>query len=49
MTKKHNDYWKKRSNDIMRYVDSTDIDMFAELQKYMQKNQQRFNMIYLRS
>lgn len=33
MTKKHNDYWKKRSNDIMRYVDSTDIDMFAELQK----------------
>ena len=33
MTKKHNDYWKKRRNDIMRYVDSTDIDMFAELQK----------------
>ena len=33
MTKKHNDYWQKRSNDIMRYVDSTDIDMFAELQK----------------
>ena len=33
MTKKHNDYWQKRSNDIMRYVDSTDVDMFAELQK----------------
>lgn len=31
--KKHNDYWHKRSNDIMRYVDSTDVDMFAELQK----------------
>ena len=33
MTKKHNDYWQKRSNDIMRYVDSTDIDIFEELQK----------------
>lgn len=33
MTKKHNDYWQKRSNDIMRYVDVTDIDMFAKLQK----------------
>lgn len=33
MTKKHNNYWQKRSNDIMRYVDSTDVDMFAELQK----------------
>lgn len=31
--KKHNDYWHKRSNDIMRYVDSTDVNMFAELQK----------------
>ena len=31
--KKHNDYWQQRSNDIMRYVDSTDVDMFAELQK----------------
>ena len=31
--KKHDDYWQKRSDDIMRYVDSTDIDMFAELQK----------------
>lgn len=31
--KKHNDYWHKRSNDIMRYVDGTDIDMFAKLQK----------------
>lgn len=33
MSKKHNDYWQKRSNDIMRYVDDTDIDMFAKLQK----------------
>lgn len=33
MTKKHNDYWHKRSTDIMRYIDVTDIDMFAELQK----------------
>ena len=33
MTKKHDNYWQKRSDDIMRYVDSTDIDMFAELQK----------------
>lgn len=31
--KKHNDYWHERSNDIMRYVDGTDIDMFAKLQK----------------
>ena len=31
--KKHASYWQKRSDDIMRYVDSTDIDMFAELQK----------------
>ena len=29
----HNDYWHKRSNDIMRYDDGTDIDMFAKLQK----------------
>lgn len=33
MTKTHNNYWQKRSDDIMRYVDSTDVDMFAELQK----------------
>ncbi|SFC84699.1 phage putative head morphogenesis protein, SPP1 gp7 family [Streptococcus gallolyticus] len=33
MTKTHNNYWQKRSDDIMRYVDGTDIDMFAELQK----------------
>lgn len=33
MSKKHNDYWLKRSDDIMHYVDGTDIDMFAELQK----------------
>ena len=33
MTKKHSDYWSKCSNDIMRYVDGTDIDIFAELQK----------------
>lgn len=32
-TKKHDNYWQKRSDDIMRYVDVTDIDMFAELQK----------------
>ena len=32
--KKHNDYWHKRSNDIMRYVDGTDIDMFANLTLY---------------
>ena len=31
--KKHADYWRDRAEDIMRYVDSTDIDMFAELQK----------------
>ena len=31
--KKHDNYWQKRGDDIMRYVDSTDIDMFAELQK----------------
>ena len=31
--KKHDNYWQKRSDDIMRYIDSTDIDMFAELQK----------------
>lgn len=31
--KKHNDYWQKRTEDIMRYVDVTDIDIFAELQK----------------
>lgn len=31
--KKHDDYWRDRAEDIMRYVDSTDIDMFAELQK----------------
>lgn len=29
----HNDYWGKRSADIMRHVDRTDIDMFADLQK----------------
>ena len=34
MSKKHNDYWSKRSDDIMHYVDGTDIDMFAELQKF---------------
>ncbi len=33
MSKKHNDYWSKRSDDIMHYVDGTDIDIFAELQK----------------
>lgn len=33
MTKKHDNYWQKRSNDIMHYVDGTDIDMFANLQK----------------
>ncbi|WP_367007433.1 minor capsid protein [Streptococcus sp. ZY19097] len=32
-TTAHNDYWGKRSADIMRHVDGTDIDMFAELQK----------------
>ena len=31
--KKHDDYWRDRAEDIMRYIDSTDIDMFAELQK----------------
>ena len=31
--KKHDNYWQKRSDDIMRYIDVTDIDMFAELQK----------------
>ena len=31
--KKHDDYWRGRAEDIMRYVDVTDIDMFAELQK----------------
>lgn len=32
-TTAHNDYWSKRSADIMRHVDRTDIDMFTELQK----------------
>ena len=31
--KKHDDYWRNRAEDIMRYVDSTDIDVFEELQK----------------
>ena len=31
--KKHDDYWRGRAEDIMRYIDSTDIDMFAELKK----------------
>ena len=31
--KKHDDYWRNRAEDIMRYIDVTDIDMFAELQK----------------
>lgn len=31
--KKHNDYWRDRAEDIMRYVDSTDINAFEELQK----------------
>ena len=31
--KKHDDYWQKRTEDIMRYVDSTDINVFEELQK----------------
>lgn len=31
--KKHADYWRDRAEDIMRYVDSTDIDIFEELQK----------------
>ena len=31
--KKHADYWRDRAEDIMRYVDSTDIDVFEELQK----------------
>lgn len=31
--KKHDNYWRDRAEDIMRYVDSTDIDVFEELQK----------------
>ena len=31
--KKHANYWQERAEDIMRYVDSTDIDIFEELQK----------------
>lgn len=31
--KKHDDYWRDRAEDIMRYVDSTDINVFEELQK----------------
>ena len=31
--KKHDNYWQERTEDIMRYVDSTDIDIFEELQK----------------
>ena len=31
--KKHDDYWRDRAEDIMRYVDSTDINAFEELQK----------------
>ena len=31
--KKHDDYWRDRAEDIMRYIDVTDIDVFEELQK----------------
>ena len=31
--KKHDDYWRDRAEDIMRYIDSTDINVFEELQK----------------
>lgn len=31
--KKHDNYWQERTEDIMRYVDSTDINVFEELQK----------------
>ena len=31
--KKHDNYWQERVEDIMRYVDSTDINVFEELQK----------------
>ena len=31
--KKHDNYWRDRAEDIMRYIDSTDIDIFEELQK----------------
>ena len=31
--KKHDNYWQKRAEDIMRYIDSTDINVFEELQK----------------
>lgn len=31
--KNHDNYWQKRTEDIMRYVDSTDINVFEELQK----------------
>ena len=31
--KKHDNYWRDRAEDIMRYIDSTDIDVFEELQK----------------
>ena len=31
--KKHDNYWRDRTEDIMRYVDSTDINVFEELQK----------------
>lgn len=31
--KKHDNYWQERAEDIMRYVDSTDINAFEELQK----------------
>ena len=31
--KKHDDYWRNRAEDIMRYIDVTDIDVFEELQK----------------
>lgn len=32
-TTAHNDYWGKRSADIIRHIDRTDVDMFTELQK----------------
>lgn len=46
--KKHDNYWRDRAEDIMRYIDSTDIDVFEELQKYTSSIAQKFNVIYLR-
>jgi len=36
----HNEYWGKRMEDILRYVDRTDVDMFGELSDIYNRNAQ---------